>query len=120
MKKVKNGFGAQGDLYFRRLDKCTTDKLKKAEKKDGKYILAHSESGHHHVVDCEKVNFMTSDNPMISFLELLDNGVDILHLKNGKDAHETLRLLGKPGDIWEVRRGRQARPSGEGWEVLKD
>ena len=40
---------AQGDLLITKIDKLPA-KVKKAESDGGKFILAHSETGHHHTV----------------------------------------------------------------------
>ena len=44
-------------------------------------------------------------------------GVDVVHHRPW-DTHETIRLLGNPGDVWEVRCQREHTP--EGWRRVED
>ena len=47
--------------------------IKKVSAENGNYILAHSESSHHHVVaERPQVNYYTSEDPLISYLEVVE------------------------------------------------
>ena len=93
--------------------------LKKARAENGVYVIAHSETGHHHVIDdIESVIYYESDNPMISYLEVIEttDKVEALlrHLRD-YDTHETLKF--NPG-IYEIRHEREYVP--EGWRKAAD
>lgn len=113
MKTVTERPSFQGDLMIRRIDKPkSTATLQKAE--NGKFIVAHSETGHHHVIDSRNAQWLIDDtNALISYLHLQEAAV-LEHLRDF-DTHEPLRL--KPG--WhEIR--RQVENSPEGWRRVED
>lgn len=94
---------------------CTRD--------NGRLVVAHSETQHHHAVDSLHAR-MYSDpkDPLVCYLQMDAGcedigGVDVVHHR-AWDTHETLRLLGKPGDVWQVRRQREWTP--EGWRRVED
>lgn len=116
MKDVKT-MAAQGDVLFRKIDRLPEGLVRR--KAEGRHIVAHSETGHHHTVDaigCEL--FDDPKDPMICYLQLGDGGMcDVVHERNF-DTHETLRLLGMPSDVFEIRRQREHTP--EGWRMVTD
>lgn len=110
---------AQGDVILRKIDKLPAGAVE--QKRKGALVIAHSETGHHHAIDSMFVrHFEPADrNPLVCYLQM-DTGVgnvDVVHHRPW-DTHETLRLLGKPGDVWEVRRQREWTP--EGWRRVED
>jgi len=77
-------------------------------------IIAHSETGHHHVIDRPDARvqlFAHPTNPLVSYLQLRGRAVvDIVHLRDF-DTHEAQRLdAGKEDSVWEVRRQREYDP----------
>lgn len=121
MKTVKTQ-GAQGDVLFRRVGSVPEGATPlKAE--GGRYVVAHSETGHHHTVQASGVEWLAHPtDPMVSFLRLKPEargGVDVVHHRPF-DTHETLRLLndGAGEVIYEVRRQREFTP--EGWRMVQD
>lgn len=108
MKTVKQ-LAAQGDVMFRRVDAVPKGLV---ADQPGEVVVAHSETGHHHVVEGKLVKLFRKD-PMICYLSL-GADADVVH-KRPFDTHETLRL-GK--GIWEVRRQREHTP--EGWRRVED
>lgn len=47
--------------------------IKKASAENGNFILAHSETGHHHVVkESPNINYYTTNDPLISYLEVIE------------------------------------------------
>lgn len=56
---------AQGEVYIRRIDAADPTVTGEVEHKDGAYIISHSETGHHHVIDCADAEVMerTKDVP---------------------------------------------------------
>jgi hypothetical protein len=78
-------------------------------------IVAHSETGHHHVAERAKV--FTAPDGMTLYMQAIGQSIDLLH-KRSYDTHETIRLLTKPGDVFKVRRQREHTP--EGWRRVED
>lgn len=78
---------------------------------EGKHIVAHSETGHHHFVDsagCVMFNPETAD-PFTCFLRVdAEDGVDVVHGR-AWDTHESLRLS---KGLWMIRRQREYTPEG--------
>lgn len=114
-------FAAQGDVLFRKISKLPDGATEK--KHDGRVVVAHSETGHHHAIDSKAIrHFEVPNSPLVSYLQMdlgvsETGGVDVVHHRVW-DTHETLRLLGNPGDVWEVRRQREWIP--EGWRKVED
>jgi hypothetical protein len=116
MKSIKNQ-GAQGDCLFRKV-KTIPDGVKEIPKGPEGHIVAHSETGHHHVIlgaiPGELVHHYASGDPLLDYLEVPMGGADAIHLRD-HDTHETLRLA---GGAYEVRRQREYVP--EGWRRVED
>lgn len=107
MKEIKH-MGAQGDVLFRRINHLPAD-AKAAEAIDGKHVVAHSETGHHHQLEAVPgVRHYVSEDPLIGYLSVEGVGAEVVHARPW-DTHETLRLT--PG-IYEVRRQREYVPGG--------
>lgn len=122
MKIIQNS-ARQGELYIDRIQTLPLG-LKKVSptQTENQYIVAHSETGHHHVIDANpSVNLYLSDDPMISYLEVLEatDEVEALlrHLKVGPDCHETLKFT--PG-IYELINQSEADSTPEGWRKAID
>jgi len=112
MKKATQRPAFQGDLMFTLVDAPEGAKFS-AEK--GEIVLAHSETGHHHVIDGRLVKVFRKDE-MTCYLRLSEP-VDVVH-KRQFDTHETLRLMPMTGKVWRVRRQREWAP--EGWRQVAD
>lgn len=117
MQTFKNQ-AAQGDLYIRRITAIpAAAKPMKAEK--GHFIVAHSETGHHHVIaERPGVQVFTTDDPLVSYLRVIEatEATEALleHLRSF-DTHETIAI--PPGE-YELRRQREYTP--EGWRRVED
>lgn len=102
MKTFKN-CAAQGDLMIRRIDKLP-EGLKSAKSENGKFILAHSETGHNHtVLERPGVTVYETDDPFKAFIEVYCGGVDLTH-ERSFDTHETILI---PNGVFELRRQRE-------------
>ena len=117
MKTFEN-CAAQGDLMIRRIEKLP-ENLNLMNPENGAYIVAHSETGHHHVIaERQNVRVFESDDPLISYLEVIEATEEtetlIEHLRSF-DTHESLLIT--PG-IYEIRRQREYTP--EGWRRVAD
>jgi len=99
--------GVQGDAIFKRLDSIPSEATKEVlpNSRTGEYVLAHSESGHNHVMERKPgMKVFTSPNPtadglLVDMFFSTDVPVDIVHDRS-YDTHDTLRLF--PG-IWRAR-----------------
>ncbi|MGW8286198.1 MAG: hypothetical protein ACWGPR_10820 [Candidatus Deferrimicrobiaceae bacterium] len=107
----------QGDMMLRRVA-AVPPGLAEVSPENGRHILAHSETGHNHDVDANGLRLFAGDDPMVCYLRMEGvSEVDVLHHRS-HDTHETVRLLGEPGTVWEVRRQREYTP--DGWRRVED
>jgi len=117
MKTFKN-CAAQGDLIIRRIDALPKD-AKPVASERGKFVVAHSETGHDHVIkESPNVKLYSTGDPMISYLQVVEaaDATEALleHLRSF-DTHETIAI--PPGN-YEIRRQREYTP--EGWRRVED
>jgi hypothetical protein len=114
MKTFEN-CAAQGDLLIRRIDKLPSD-VKPVKDEKGAYIVAHSETGHHHVIAKQKgVEVFMGNDPLLAYLTVIDQTeVTLEHLRDF-DKHESLTIK---GGTYEIRRQREYTP--EGWRRVAD
>lgn len=117
MKTVEN-MGAQGDVLFRRIDKLPAGVVEQKPEAKG-FVVAHSETGHDHTVSPSEAKLFDKieRDPMICYLQLASDHVDVVHHRP-HDTHETLRLAGGAGAIYEVRRQEEYSPAG--WRRVED
>lgn len=107
---------AQGDVVFRRVEKVPAGFEAQPEAK--RVVVAHSETGHHHSIDVAGVRHFVGANPLICYLQLAEvSSADVVHHRP-TDTHETLRLMGGVGSVWEIRRQVEYTPSG--WARVQD
>jgi hypothetical protein len=101
---------AQGEITIRRIGDATKDQsLPKGftamKPKHGRYIIGHSETGHHHVIGCEGAIVGVMDKPpagMRVLYAILEKPLALEHLRE-HDTHET--ITNEPGvyEIWIAR-----------------
>ena len=119
MQKM-NKIGAQGDVVFLRVGKLP-ENIKPHAIESGKYIVAHSETGYHHVIEAsETVRFYTTDDPLVSYLEVIEateEAETVLEHLRSYHTHEAWCF--GPG-IYEFRRQKEASSRPEGWQVARD
>lgn len=107
MKLIKTQ-GAQGDVLFRRIDALPADATP-AKAEAGQFVVAHSETGHNHVVmERPGVRYFTAMDELRAYLVVEGDPAPVEHLRSF-DTHETFGLT--PG-VWEVRRQREYTPEG--------
>ena len=113
MKTVTHRPSFQGDLMIRRIDNLPSGVTQAAPDNDV-HILAHSETGHHHVIESRAADrFIDETNAFISYLTVL-SPAEVTHLR----AHDThAPLFVEPG-IYEIRNQREYTP--EGWRGAAD
>lgn len=100
----------QGDLMIMRINEIPED----AKKLDHN-IVAHSETGHHHIA--KGADVLSGLDPMVMFLKAKEKHIDIVH-KREFDTHETLRFYTDLGDTFIIKRQREFMP--EGWRRVED
>lgn len=107
MKTFEN-MAAQGDMLLRRIDKLPNDVVA-VEPEEGNYVLAHSETGHNHIVKAKPdVEFYQHANDNFVAYLVVNNEADVEHMRS-YDTHETLRV--RKG-VYEVRRQREYTAEG--------
>lgn len=113
MKTVTTRPSFQGDLCIRRIDQIPSG-VSISSAQNGVHVLAHSETGHHHVVQERAAQmFIDQTNAFIAYLDVAEP-TELEHLRSF-DTHEALHL--EPGK-YEVRRQREYVP--EGWRRAAD
>ena len=105
---------AQGDILITRVQKLPKDVVK-AKPCNGKFIVAHSETGHHHSVAERGVQYFTTKNPMVAYLSVINDVEAKLEHERSFDTHEPLLLK---GGTYEIRRQREHTP--QGWRRVED
>lgn len=110
MRTFKN-FAAQGEAFFRRVDAKPDDGVE-VEPVDGKHIIAHSETGHHHLMDASGVTVLERTENVPEGMKILHLIVDeptaLEHLR-ATDTHEPIMF--EKGH-YEVRLQREYTPEG--------
>jgi len=113
MKTITERPSFQGDLCIRRIDNIPANAARQTGE-NGHLVLAHSETGHHHVVAERSAQmFIDQANAFIAYLDVAEPCL-LEHLREF-DTHEPYYL--EPG-IYEVRRQREYTP--EGWRPAAD
>lgn len=120
MKKIiPDGSPAfQGDVMFRSVPTLPAGAAKQPA--NGETIVAHSETGHHHVATGSDFDLYTVPNdPLHSYL-VARAPIRIEHHRS-TDTHETFKLDsdGCGGEVvWEIGRQREYTPAG--WQRVTD
>lgn len=106
MKKFKN-IAAQGDVILVRISELP-ENLVPAKAENGRFIVAHSETGHHHTVLEKNAQLLIDNtNEFIAILKV-DKETALEHHRSF-DTHKPLII--SPG-IYQVRRQREYTPQG--------
>ena len=97
----------QGDIMIMRVKRGTAPSNVKDLKTN---IVAHSETGHHHVIERARAEvYEAADDAFVAYIHTLGDGAEITHQREF-DTHEPLML--SPGQNYEVRRQREYVPEG--------
>lgn len=106
MRIFKN-YCAQGDVYIRRVE--TLPKNAVVVKPDqGRVIVAHSETGHHHAMDADAVTMYRLPTSIMDCLLVVDKPTALEHLREF-DTHEPIMF---DKGIYHVRRQQEYTPEG--------
>lgn len=111
--KTFSMFAAQGDIYIERISELPSG-LQRVTPEKRLIVVAHSETGHHHVMDAEKVEMYRLPGEIYECFLIVKEATPLEHLRPF-DTHES--LLHEPG-IYRVRRQREYVP--EGWRRAAD
>lgn len=106
MKNFEAPYSAQGDLNIFWVEEIPNALTEAKPDDDGKHVLAHSETGHHHVIDGNTVRVF-NENEFISYLDVEEES-NVVHLR-GFDTHETMKL---PAGKYRISRQREYTPEG--------
>jgi len=78
---ILENIGAQGEIRIYRIDAIPAD-AKPVAKESGHYIIGHSETGHHHVLEAERVEvFERTEEGMRVLYAILETPGDLRHLR---------------------------------------
>lgn len=106
--KTFTKMAAQGDLLLIRID-ALPDNLKLVASEKGAFVLAHSETGHNHIVmERPDVRMFSAMDEFRSYL-VVEGDPSIVEHQRDFDTHESIKI--EPG-IYEVRRQREYTPEG--------
>ena len=78
------------------------------------HVVAHSETGHHHLVERTAARLMKGEDPFVCYLVAEGKYADIVHHRPGNNPHETVRFGGC------VRSTRQREGTPEGLRQVND
>jgi hypothetical protein len=105
--KTFDKIAAQGDAMIKRVD-TVPEGYTPSKAVNGKHIVAHSETGHHHTVLERNAQLLINQtNEFIAYLKV-DEDTELKHERRF-DTHESLLL--KKG-VYEIRRQREYTPAG--------
>lgn len=111
MKKFDR-VAAQGDIMIVKVDSLPKGAVE-VEPINGQNIVAHSETGHHHVIDREHEGAVTTmyrlPEEIYELFLIVENGPTLLKHERSFDTHEPIQL--DPG-TYKVRRQREYTPEG--------
>lgn len=118
--QIDNRPAFQGDLMIRRLAAVPPDATEDTSAESR--IVAHSETGHHHVLDGDVRMFRRSGDGMVAYAECRA-AVQLKHLRDF-DTHETLEFSAgvgtEPGETFIIECRRQREHTPEGWRRVED
>lgn len=104
---------AQGELLIFRVDGLPPG-LTAVPPEDGRVVVGHSETGHHHVMTADRTTLYRLPEEIYELFLVVDQPDELTHLR-GFDTHEPIRF--EPG-VYKVRKQREYTP--EGWRRAAD
>ena len=110
--KTFDKYAAQGDFLIMRIDKIP-ENVEAVEPEDGKYVVAHSETGHNHVIErTDNVEVMkktgTQERDLYELFMVVKEDTQIDHLRSF-DTHESIEV--KSGN-YMIKRQREYTAEG--------
>jgi len=98
---------AQGDMLLTKVDSMP-EGLELMKPDSGNYVVAHSETGHHHVISEQDVEVFESANDEFVLYVVVNNETTLRHLRSF-DTHAPINLT--PG-TYRINRQREYTPEG--------
>ena len=106
MNEVKTQ-AAQGDLLITRI-KALPEGLEPVKSDNGVHILAHSETGHHHVVEDRDISlYRPGNDEFVAYMVV--NHPTVLRHERSFDTHAPLSI---PAGTYRINRQREYTPEG--------
>lgn len=106
MKTFKPPYTAQGDLNIFLVESIPSGLGELDANKDGQHVLAHSETGHHHIIDGNTVRVF-DESEFVSYLDVQEES-NVVHMRDFH-THETIAL---PPGQYKITRQREYVPEG--------
>ena len=98
---------AQGDMLITKVD-AIPEGLKPMKPEGDHYVVAHSETGHHHVLPENDVDvFQAANDPFVLYL-VVNNETQLEHLRSF-DTHAPISI---PPGMYRINRQREYTPEG--------
>lgn len=98
---------AQGDVMWFPVSTIPEDVVVQSAE-NGNYVVAHSETGHNHVMDANTTDFyMASNDEFVGFVDVKET-TNLVHLR-GFDTHKT---IGVPPGKYRIVRQREYTADG--------
>lgn len=105
-------YGAQGEVTFERVEEIPAGYVAAAPDHASGYIVAHSETGHHHVLEREGAEYFppTKEDALVAFARIVVGAPgNVKHLRQ-HDTHPAIQLT--PGN-WKITHAREEDILGE-------
>ena len=102
----------QGDVTIRRVDEFP-ERLRDVTPDNGELIVAHSETGHHHMINSKTARLLQGEDPSVCYLQLAEPET-LVHMRSW-DTHRPVDFV--PGKF-KILRAREETP--EGWRMVRD
>jgi hypothetical protein len=104
---------AQGDCLITRAE-CVPEHFVQIDVKENDYAVAHSETGHHHVMSKQHVDFFEAANDPLMLYIVVKEPTVLRHLRSF-DTHAPITV---DKGIYRINRQREYTP--EGWRRAAD
>lgn len=108
-----NNVCAQGDVYIRKIAALPENAVP-VKPENGYNIVAHSETGHNHVMEASKADMYSLPDSIMDLLLVVHDPVALEHLRS-YDTHEPIMF---EKGTYHIRRQREYTP--EGWRRVED
>jgi hypothetical protein len=109
--KTFTKIAAQGDMMIMKIEELPAG-LEAYEVEGAHYVIAHSETGHNHVMEKQGVKAFkrknTSEANLFELFLTVDSDSEIKHLRS-YDTHETIKV---PKGNYIIKRQREYTPQG--------
>lgn len=111
MMKTFKKVAAQGDCLLIRIDSLP-EGLEEIKPEGNQNVVAHSETGHNHVMTAERTKLYkqpdVKDRDLYELFLTVDEDTPLKHMRSF-DTHETLLV---PKGVYSIRRQREHSPEG--------